>query len=134
MGSTIWLLSESTLEEGDSWDHSAMYEALGQLDQLCAALGVPSISSFVGIPDKDGNLTWKAIRKKARWFEASGAIGTFEALRSHISKNPEVISVPRKKFGGCDFRELLLEELEDCLHKVTKFAEAGDRFHVSFVS
>ena len=134
MGSTIWLLSESKLEEGDSWDHSAMYEALDQLDQLCASLGVPSISSFVGIPDKDGNLTWKAVRKKTRWFNASAAVQTFETLRTYIFKNPEAVSVPRKKFGNTDFRELLLEELEDCLNKVTKFAEEGDPFHVSFVS
>ncbi len=134
MGSTIWLLSESKLEEGDSWDHSAMYETLDQLDQLCASLGVPSISSFVGIPDKDGNLTWKAVRKKTRWFDASAAVQTFETLRSHIFKNPEAVSVPRKNFGNTNFRELLLEELEDCLNKVTKFAEEGDPFHVSFVS
>ena len=134
MGSTIWLLSESKLEEGDSWDHSAMYEALEQLDQICASAGVPSISSFVGIPDKDGNLTWKAVRKKARWFNASAAFQTFETLRSHIFANPEVVSVPKKNFGKTDFRQLLLEELEDCLNKVTKFAEDGDQFHVSFVS
>ena len=134
MGSTIWLLSESTLEQGDSWDHSAMYEALPQLDELCARLGVPTISSFVGIPDKHGSLTWKVIRKKAQWFEAGRAIPTFDALRSHISMHPDAITAPRKKFGGTDFRKLLLEELEDCLGKVTKFAEAGDPFHVSFVS
>ena len=134
MGSTIWLLSESTLEQGDSWDHSAMYEALPQLDELCEKLGVRTISSFVGIPDKGGSLTWKVIRKKSRWFEAGRAIPTFEALRSHISTHPEAITVPKQKFGGADFKQLLLEEIEDCLSKVAKFADAHDPFHVSFVS
>lgn len=134
MGSTIWLLSESKLEEGDSWDHSAMYEVLAELDQLCASIGVPSISSFVGIPDKDGNLTWKAIRKKTRWFDASTAIPTFEVLLAHVTNNPDAISPPKRKFATINFRELLLEELEDCLKKVTGFAATGDPFHVSFVS
>ncbi|MBK8067450.1 MAG: hypothetical protein IPK27_07420 [Rhodanobacteraceae bacterium] len=111
-----------------------MYEALPELDELCAKLGVPTISSFVGIPDKDGSLTWKMIRKKTQWFEAGRAIPTFEALRSLISANPESIRVPKKNFGDVDFRQLLLEELEDCLSKVAKFANAGDPFHVSFVS
>lgn len=134
MGNTIWLLSDSTLEQGDSWDHSAMYEALTQLDELCTRLGVPTISSFVGIPDKDGSLTWKMIRKRTQWFDAARAIPTFEALRSEISTRPETITAPKKNFGGTDFRQLLLEELEDCLSKVVRFADAGDPFHVSFVS
>jgi hypothetical protein len=134
MGSTIWLHSESALEQGDTWDHSAMYEVVDQLDQLCETLGVPTLSSFIGIPDKAGNLSWKTIRKKAQWFDAQHSVPTFEALHSHLSAHPEAILVPSKNFGGADFSKFLLEEIEDCLSKVTHFAKVGDRFHVSIVS
>lgn len=133
MGSTIWVVSESTLEEGDSWDHSAMLDVLDQLDTLCISSGVPTISSFLGLADS-GNLSWKSYRKRASWFDARAAIPTFRALRAHVAANPDAVTVGRNKFSGCDFQQLLLEELDDCLGKITMFAEAEDPFHVSFVS
>jgi hypothetical protein len=134
MGSTIWLLSQSKLEEG-SWDHSAMLEVLEQLDLLCGLLNVRTISSFVGMPgDYGGGRSWKSIRKRAIWFGAGPAIQTFQALRAYVAETPGAISGPKNKFTGCDFHQLLLEELEDCVTKVETFAKTGDPFHVSFVS
>jgi hypothetical protein len=132
MGSTIWLVSESTLEEGDSWDHSVMLDVLDQLDNLCVTLGFPTISSFIRLTDI-GNLSWKSYRKRATWFDALAAIPTFTALRVHIDANSNAITVGPKKFSG-DFHQLLLEELDDCLEKLTKFSEAQDPFHLCIVS
>lgn len=134
MGSTIWLLSDSTLEQGDTWDHSAMLEALDQLDSICVSLQVRTVSSFMGLPEHSGGLSWKAHRKRASWFDPKTAIQTFEVLRSHISQNPDAISVRRQAFAGVDFREILVEELDDCLSKVRNFAALADPFHLCVVS
>jgi predicted RNA-binding protein with EMAP domain len=134
MGSTIWLLSESTLEQGDTWDHSAMLVVLEQLDLLCSSLNVPTISSFVGLTEYSGNRSWKTIRKRASWFDARTAIPTFQALRAYFIENPDALLNSKNALAVSDFRQNLLDELGDCLDKVTKFAEQGDPFHVSFVS
>ena len=133
MGSTIWVVSKSTLEQGDSWDHSAMLDVLDQLDTLCISSGVPTISSFLGLEDS-GNLSWKSYRKRASWFDARAAIPTFRALRALVAAKPDAVTVSRNKFSGSDFQQLLLEELDDCLGKITKYAEAEDPFHINIVS
>lgn len=134
MGSTIWVVSDSTLEQGDSWDHSAMLEVLEQLDALSISLGVLTVSSFLRSQEYMGNLSAKSIRKRAAWFDARTAIPTFQALFAQISENPQVISANSERFSGTDFHRLLLDELDDCIKKLTHFAATEDPFHICFVS
>ena len=134
MGGTIWLLSESTLEQGDAWDHSALLAVLDELDALCQSLKVRTISSFAGLPESVGNLSWKSHRRRATWFDPVDAIETFATLRAHIAENPGAVSIPEHIFAGCDFRQVLLEELDDCLAKVKTFAATADPFHLCVVS
>ena len=138
MGTTLWVLGKANVGAGDSWDHSAMFDAADQLDGMCDILAVPRLSGFFDWTDFNANLAdeelpgVEAPRERASWFEARAAIPTLRALRTHIAEHPEAVS-GIASLGYENAREMLIEELDDCIAKVEALGSKGERFHLCVV-
>ena len=138
MGTTLWVLGKANVGAGDSWDHSAMFDAADQLDGMCDVLAVPRLSGFFDWSDFNANLAdeelpgVEAPRERASWFEAHAALPTFLALRTHIAEHPEAVSAI-ETLGFENAREMLIEELDDCIAKVEALGSKGEKFHLCVV-
>ena len=138
MGTTIWVLGEHNVGAGDSWDHSAMFDAADQLDAMCDALGVPKLSGYFDWTDFNANLAdedlpgVEAPRERAAWFEARAALPTVWALRAHIAEHPEAVSGV-VDLGFENAQETLIGELDDCIAKLEALGSRGERFHLCVV-
>jgi hypothetical protein len=138
MGTTLWVLGQASVDSGDSWDHSALFDAAEPLDRLCAGLGVPPLSAFFDWTDFNANLSDEAffdgatIEQTATWFEANAALPTLRSLRNHIAGTPEAIA-GLDPLGYENLPQLLIEELEDCITKLEALAARGEPFHLCVV-
>lgn len=138
MGTTLWVLGEANVGAGDSWDHSAMFDAADQLDALCEALRVPPLSRYFDWSDFNANLADEDIpgveaeRERASWFEARAALPSLQALRAHIAERPEAVAGV-VDLGFENAQEVLLEELDDCIAKIEALGSRGERFHFCVV-
>lgn len=140
MGTTLWCLSRRRQEDGDDFDHSAMLEGLEGLDALCRRLGVKELSSFVDWTDYNVNMQGEDASAEggdpsggARWYAPADALPTLAALRSELGGNlaqaQALFDADRQHFG-----EYLLDELDDCVHKLQAMQEEGDLFQLCVVA
>ncbi|PZO38467.1 MAG: hypothetical protein DCF19_16210 [Pseudanabaena frigida] len=140
MGSTLWVLGKNRTTDGDDWDHSALFNAVENLDPICERLGVLKLSTFLDWSDFEANmaddddefLDEENLKNKAMWFSPIEALPTLNALRDYLANH----ETERKNIFEKDlqhFSEDLLEELDDCISKVGKIANEGDTFHFCVV-
>lgn len=142
MGMTLWIhiLEDGIVSEAGD-DHSVMFDLAEALDEICARIGVSKLSSFFDTTDLEYNLTdhdddavpeldpatgWPYKTVSMKWFEASVGIATLRALRSHLTAH--LIANLDK-----DSQDWLLEELDDCISKLSGPAQNGGKFHLAVV-
>lgn len=134
MSDTIWVRRKSrvgTDESGDDFDHSLFCRASEDLDKLAEALGVRKLSDFFDTTDMQYNLSedelpesW--IVENEKWFAPSDALPSLTKIVERL-RSGEVKGIKEK------LRPELLEELEDCLAKVTEAEREQDEFHFCLV-
>ena len=134
MGDTIWVRRKSqvgTDDSGDDFDHSHFCKASEELDKLAETLGVRKLSDFIDTADMQYNLSddelpesW--IVENEKWFAPADALPSLMKIVERL-KSGEVKGIKEK------LRPELLEELEDCLTKVTEAERARDQFHFCLV-
>lgn len=134
MGDTIWVRRKSRAgaeDSGDDFDHSLFCRASEELDKLADSLGVRKLSDFIDTTDMQYNLsdddlpeTW--IAENERWFAPEDALPALRKIVERL-KAGEVKGIKEK------LRPDLLEELEDCLAKVSEAQSEGDQFHFCLV-
>ncbi|MFM7600323.1 MAG: hypothetical protein ACKO7R_03850 [Pseudanabaena sp.] len=139
MGTTIWVLSNGNMTEGDDWDHSALFYAIEKLDPLCEQLGLIKISEFLDWTDFEANMSEdddfpdeELLRDKASWFNPSAALPMLRSLRAYVASNESERESLLEK-GKEHLAEELLEDLDDCIAKVEKIETEGDLFHFCVV-
>jgi hypothetical protein len=119
MGTTLWVLGRKSVDDGDDYDHSAMFDGADELDALCAKLGVAKLSSFFDWADFNANMGDEGDDAKAQWHDPKQALPVLRALRERVAAD------------GGDAQ--LLEELDDCVGKVAALADRGEQFHLCVV-
>jgi len=134
MGDTIWVRRKSrvgTEDSGDDFDHSLFSKASEELDRLAETLGVRKLSDFIDTTDMQYNLSdddlpesW--IVENEKWFAPADALPSLSKIVECL-RSGEVKGIKEK------LRPELLEELEDCLSKVTEAERDSDLFHFCLV-
>jgi len=134
MGDTIWVRRKSrvgTDASGDDFDHSLFCKASEELDKLAENLGVRRLSDFLDTTDMQYNLSdedlpesW--IVENEKWFSPVDALSSLAKIVERL-KSGEVKGIKEK------MRPELLEELEDCLVKVSDAQRDGDQFYFCLV-
>lgn len=134
MSDTIWVRRKSqagTDSSGDDFDHSAFCKNSEELDKLAEVVGVRKLSDFFDTTDLQYNMseedlpeTW--IEENEKWFFPSDALPALEKIVEHL-KAGEVKGIKEKS------RPELLEELKDCLAKVSEAERENDQFHFCIV-
>jgi hypothetical protein len=134
MTDTIWVRRKSrvgTDDSGDDFDHSLFCKASEQLDKLAESLGVRKLSDFFDTTDlqfnmSDDDLPESWISENEKWFAPADAIPALTQIVERLRAG-EVKGIKEKK------RPELLEELEDCLAKVSEAGRENDQFHFCIV-
>jgi hypothetical protein len=134
MSDTIWVRRKSqagTENSGDDFDHSVFCKSSEELDKLAEAIGVRKLSDFFDTTDLQYNMSeedlpesW--IAENEKWFSPSDALSALMKIVEHL-KAGEVKGIKEKS------RSELLEELEDCLAKVSEAEHENDQFHFCIV-
>ena len=134
MSDTIWVRRKSqvgTENSGDDVDHSLFCKNSEELDKLAQAIGVGKLSDFFDTTDLQFNMaeedlpeTW--IAENEKWFSPSDALPVLTKIVARL-KTGEVKGIKEKS------RSELLEELEDCLAKVSEAEHENDQFHFCIV-
>jgi len=134
MSDTIWVRRKSqagTEDSGDDYDHSLFCEASEELDKLANSLGVRMLSDFIDTTDMQFNMSeddlpesW--IAENEKWFAPADALPSLKKIIERLKSG---------KANGIeeDLRAELVEELEDCLVKVSGAEQDGDQFHFCLV-
>jgi len=134
MSDTIWVRRKSqagTDDSGDDYDHSLFCEASEELDELAKSLGVRMLSDFIDTTDMQYNMSedelpesW--IVENEKWFAPADALPSLKKIIERLKSG---------KADGIeeDLRAELIEELEDCLAKVSEAGQEGDQFHFCLV-
>lgn len=106
MSSTIWVLKEGQNE--DEWDHSFLLSQEKHLDKLASILEVKNLSDFYdysNLSAQDGK------NPEPNYIDSGEAINSFSGLINAIKEgHPQFKS---------KYTHELLDELEDCLAKIT---------------
>lgn len=134
MSDTIWVRRKSQAEtdhSGDDFDHSLFCKSSEELDKLAQAIGVRRLSVFFDTTDlqfnmSDEDLPESWIAENEKWFSPSDALPSLMKIVEHL-KAGEVKGIKEKS------RPELLEELEDCLAKVSEAERENDQFHFCIV-
>ena len=134
MSDTIWVCRQSraaTDDSGDDFDHSLFCKTSDQLDKLANHIGVRKLSDFFDTTDLQFNMSedeleesW--IAENQKWFAPADALPSLEKIVECLRAG-EIKGIKEK------IRPELLEELEDCLAKVTVADHEKDRVHFSIV-
>lgn len=134
MSDTIWVRRKSrvgTNDSGDDFDHSFFCRSADELDALAESLGLRKLSEFFDMTDVEYNMsedelpeTW--IAENEKWFVPRDALPT-------LTKLVEQLKAGAVKGIKENVRPELLEELEDCLQKVTAADRENDQFHFCIV-
>lgn len=134
MSDTIWVRRKSRAgidDSGDDFDHSLFARLSEELDQVAQQLGVRKLSDFIDTTDMQYNLSedelpesW--IAENEKWFAPADALPALSRIVDRL-KAGEVKGIKEK------MRPQLLEELEDCLAKVSEAERDGDSFHFCLV-
>ena len=134
MSDTIWVRRKSrvgTEDSGDDFDHSLFCKASEELDKLAESLGVRKLSDFIDTTDmqynmSDDDLPESWIAENEKWFAPADALASLSKIVERLRLG-EVKGIKEK------LRPELLEELEDCLNKVTEAERDSDQFHFCLV-
>lgn len=134
MGDTIWVRRKSrvgTDDSGDDFDHSLFCKASEELDKLAESLGIRKLSDFIDTTDMQYNLSDEELPQSwvvenEKWFSPADALPSLARIIERL-RSGEVKGVKEK------VRHELLEELEDCLAKVSDAQREGDQFHFCLV-
>lgn len=134
MSDTIWVRRKSqagSANSGDDVDHSLFCKNSEALDKLAQSIGVCKLSHFFDTTDLQYNMaeedlpeTW--IAENENWFSPSDALPVLTKIVARL-KAGEVKGIKEK------WRPELLEELEDCLAKVSEAERENDQFHFCIV-
>jgi hypothetical protein len=134
MSNTIWVRRKSrvgTDDSGDDYDHSLFCKASEELDELANSLGVRVLSDFIDTTDMQYNFSeddlpesW--ITENEKWFAPADALPSLTKIVERL-KAGEVKGIKEK------LRPELIEELEDCLAKVSEAEREADQFHFCLV-
>jgi hypothetical protein len=134
MSDTLWVRRKSragTDDSGDDYDHTLFCKASEELDKLAQSLGVRPLSDFIDTTDMQFNFSeedlpesW--IAENEKWFAPADALPSLTRIVERLKKG-EVKGIKEK------LRPELLEELEDCLAKVTEAGKEADQFHFCLV-
>jgi len=134
MSDTIWVRRKSqagTDDSGDDYDHSLFCEASEELGELAKSLGVRMLSDFIDTTDMQYNMSedelpesW--IVENEKWFAPADALPSLKKIIDRLKSG---------KADGIeeDLRAELIEELEDCLTKISEAEQEGDQFHFCLV-
>jgi len=118
MNTTLWVLGMTApIDEADC-DHSAMFAGAGELDSLCERLKVPVLSSFFDWSDFNADSREDEGEEPLTWFDPGQALPTLQALRDHL------------RASNVDGAAHLVEELQDCIRKLSALAERTEPFHL----
>lgn len=134
MSDTIWVSRKSqagTENSGDDVDHSVFCKSSEELDKLAQVLGVRKLSDFFDTTDlqynmSDEDLPESWIAENEKWFPPSDALPSLMKIVERL-KTGEVKGIKEK------WRPELLEEIEDCLAKVSEAERENDQFHFCIV-
>ena len=135
MATSVWVLRQSAVRDGDDFDHTAIFDASDALDDVADGLGITRISEFFDWTDFDANMSAEEPLEDyeyvaaARWFDPAQALPALDALLTHLKDNPAAASIPEWD----ELYQSLLAELEDVVAKVTRAAEEGTRFNLCVV-
>jgi len=134
MSDTIWVRRKSrvgTDDSGDDYDHSIFCKTSEELDKLAESLGVRPLSDFVDTTDMQFNFSeedlpesW--IAENEKWFAPADVLPSLTKIVERL-KSGEAKGIKEK------LRPELIEELEDCLAKVSEAGQEGDQFHFCLV-
>jgi hypothetical protein len=146
MSMTLWIQTLEGRELGkESDDHSMMHEVSEQLDAVCEKLGVQPLSSFFDTTDIEYNNSDDDFDDESddpeldpetgyaygiddmQWFDAAAGLKTLQALRTHAASGAKIPDLDDES------RALLLEELDDCIQKLTGPATRGGKFNLPVV-
>jgi hypothetical protein len=134
MSDTLWVRRKSragTDDSGDDYDHTLFCKASEELDKLAQSLGVRPLSDFIDTTDMQYNFSeedlpesW--IAKNEKWFAPADALPSLTRIVERL-KEGEIKGIKEK------LRPELIEELEDCLAKVSEAGKEADQFHFCLV-
>jgi hypothetical protein len=134
MSDTIWVRRNSrvgTDDSDDDYDHSLFCKASEELDALAKNLGVRLLSDFIDTTDMQYNFSEEElpeswIAENEKWFAPADALPSLTKIVERL-KSGEVKGIKEKLRPG------LIEELEDCLAKVSEAEKEADSFHFCLV-
>jgi len=163
MSMTLWIhtLQDRDMSR-DSDDHTMMHDRADDLDALCERLGVSKLSSFFDMTDLDYNFTrdleaagegeegedndrdldedeggdvdpetgYAYGIDDMQWFDAAAGLATLEALRAALLDE----EIADELDFGEDERDVLLDELDDCINHLQEPAGANGRFHLAVLT
>jgi len=142
MGMTVWIhtLQGRTLSKYDN-DHSLLNFHSENLDKVCESINVPKLTSFFDMTDLTLNLSegteeeesemdpetgWPYGIDDMDWFDAAIGQSTLLTLRAHIPSHPILALKPETE-------RALIEEIDDCLQKLSAPAKNGGKFHLALI-
>lgn len=144
MGNTLWL----NIRKGDSIecnqsDHSIMYNLDVQLDGIARRLGVRRLSDYydwsdleddflaeMGEDQDEGDADGERSIDDLEWFDPRQGLATVEALLKHIHEHPDLFLFENDS-SRSHWRNMLLDELEDCRSVLADAAQEGRSFHLA---
>ena len=136
MGTSVWVLRRDAVDQDDDFDHSSIFDASEQLDQIAGTLGVRKVSEFFDWTDFDASMSTDEPLEDyeyvaaARWFEPGEAIPAIETLLAHLREHPEAVACFS---GGSETVSALVPELQDVLGKLQRAASENAAFNLCVV-
>ena len=147
MGMTYWIHTrEGDSMSADSDDHTLMHRLSEELDEACRSLGVPELSSFADYTDLELNMLeedggedadWededfddgvqlRGMIDEMEWFDPAAGLQCLEALRQHVVDG-------WNEALDDDEREMLIEELDDCIDTLKALPPATGKFNLAVI-
>lgn len=131
MGTTLWVLQQTSAGMGDDRDHSLFFDSSEALDKVASTLGVRKLSDFFDTADFDFNMSDEGlpeswISEHQKWHSPADVLPSLTAIIEHL-QSADVPGIP------ADIRADLVDELEDCRTKIEAARAAGDAFHFCVV-
>lgn len=136
MGTSVWVLRRDAVDQDDDFDHSSIFDASEQLDQIAGTLGVRKVSEFFDWTDFDASMSTDEPLEDyeyvaaARWFEPCEAIPAIETLLAHLREHPEAAACFS---GGSETVSALVPQLQDVLGKLQRAASEHAAFNLCVV-
>jgi len=106
MGNTVWVLKDSQVE--DEWDHSLMIEYENQMNEISEELRIKKISDFYDFSILSEEF---GVEEELKYVNPSETIEVLLAIKVLLEKRTD---------NRIERKSELIEELEDCLNKITE--------------